>query len=210
MVAMISVPLRRNAMPHAVARDGTRLYYEEAGSGTPVISSTSSPATIAAGSRRCASSRATSAASPTTRAAFRPPTCRRTAPLFAGRMRATTSIAVLDHLKLERAHVVGLSMGGFADAACRHRLPAARAARSSSPAAAMAPNPTSSEKFQRRMRSRRRVVRGELGATRRRNTRSARRACSSRTRTRAAGRNSRSSSPSIRPRARRSPCAACR
>ena len=47
-------------MPHAIAKDGTRLYYEEAGSGTPVVFVHEFAATTVAGNRSCASSRATS------------------------------------------------------------------------------------------------------------------------------------------------------
>ena len=77
-------------------------------------SSTSSPATTAAGSRRCASSRAISAASPTPPAASRPPTSRRTPSATRRRIARGDALAVLDHLKIDRAHIVGLSMGGFA------------------------------------------------------------------------------------------------
>ena len=36
-------------------------------------------------------------------------------------------IAVLDHLKIEKAHICGLSMGGYATLARRHQVSAARA-----------------------------------------------------------------------------------
>ena len=51
-------------MPYATTTDNVRLYYEEVGSGTPILFSTSSPATTATGSRRCGFSRGGIAASP--------------------------------------------------------------------------------------------------------------------------------------------------
>ena len=79
-------------MPHITARDGTRLYYEEAGSGTPVVFvheyagdyRTWEPQMRLFLARRIA-------ASPTASAAIRPPTCRTTARATARTSRATTS-----------------------------------------------------------------------------------------------------------------------
>ena len=48
------------------------------------------------------------------RAAIRRPMCPRTWRSIRRRARRTTSESVLDHLKIDKAHVVGLSMGGFA------------------------------------------------------------------------------------------------
>ena len=102
-------------MPYATTDDGVKLYYEEIGAGVArSCSCTNSPPTIARGKRRCAISASAIAASPTARAAIR----RRTVPekpASYSQNRATDDIlAVMDHLKIDKAHVVGLSMGGFA------------------------------------------------------------------------------------------------
>ena len=110
--------------------------------------------------------------------------------------------AVLDALKIDKAHIVGLSMGGFATlhfgftyperalslviAGCGYGASADKRAQFAEETEAAA------RRFE------------EVGMARRpRAMRSRRRACSSRTRTRAAGRNSPISSLKIRPAARR-------
>lgn len=111
-------------MPYALTDDGVRLYYEEAGTGTPVIF-----VHEYAGDHR--------AWEPQMRHFAR----RYRAITFAARgyppsdvpedvakysqARAADDIgAVLDHLKIDKAHVVGLSMGGFATLHFGFRHPA--------------------------------------------------------------------------------------
>jgi pimeloyl-ACP methyl ester carboxylesterase len=101
-------------MPFAAARDGTRLYFEEAGSGTPVIfvhefagDYRSWEPQVRFFSRyfRCIAYNGRG---------FPPSDVPEDANRYSQEHARDDVIAVLDHLKIERAHVVGLSMGGFA------------------------------------------------------------------------------------------------
>lgn len=101
-------------MPFAAARDGTRLYYEEAGSGTPVIfvhefagDYRSWEPQLRFFSRyfRCIAYNGRG---------FPPSDVPEDGNRYSQEHARDDVIAVLDHLKIERAHVVGLSMGGFA------------------------------------------------------------------------------------------------
>jgi pimeloyl-ACP methyl ester carboxylesterase len=101
-------------MPHAQAKDGTRLYYEEAGSGTPLIfihefagdhRSWEPQMRFFARYFRCITYAARG---------FAPSEVPEDPARYSQAHARDDVIAVLDHLKIERAHVVGLSMGGFA------------------------------------------------------------------------------------------------
>lgn len=101
-------------MPHASAKDGTRLYYEEAGSGTPLIfihefagDHRSWEPQMRFFSRyfRCITYDARG---------FPPSDIPEDPARYSQAHARDDVIAVLDHLKIDRAHVVGLSMGGFA------------------------------------------------------------------------------------------------
>ncbi|HEY6029561.1 MAG TPA: alpha/beta hydrolase [Gaiellaceae bacterium] len=101
-------------MPHASARDGTRLYYEEAGSGTPVLfihefagdhRSWEPQMRFFARYFRCIAYNARG---------FPPSDVPEDGAKYSQEHARDDAIAVLDHLKIDRAHVVGLSMGGFA------------------------------------------------------------------------------------------------
>lgn len=101
-------------MPFAKTDDGVNLYYEEVGSGTPIIFVHEFAADHRSwetqmrhfGQRyRCI----------TYSARGYPPSDIPEKPSSYSQNRATDDIAaVMDHLKLDKAHVVGLSMGGFA------------------------------------------------------------------------------------------------
>ena len=101
-------------MPHATTDDGIRLHYEETGAGTPVIFvhefagdfRSWEPQMRHFGRRyRCIAFNARGF----------PPSDVPESPESYGQARAADDIlAVLDHLGIDRAHVVGLSMGGFA------------------------------------------------------------------------------------------------
>ena len=101
-------------MPHATADDGVRLYYEESGAGVPVIfvheyagdARSWEPQLRHFGRRYRAIAY---------NARGYPPSDVPSDPAAYSQARAADDIAaVLTHLGIERAHVVGLSMGGFA------------------------------------------------------------------------------------------------
>ncbi len=101
-------------MPRASADDGVRLYYEEAGSGTPVIF-----VHEFAGDHRSWETQMRFFSRRHRTIAFSargyPPSDVPEDPKRYSQVRARDDvIAVLEHLKIDRAHVVGLSMGGFA------------------------------------------------------------------------------------------------
>ena len=101
-------------MPHARAGDGVQLWFEETGSGTPLIfvhefagdHRSWEPQLRHFGQRYRAITYA---------ARGYPPSAVPNDPAAYGQNRAADDVAaVLDHLGIDRAHVVGLSMGGFA------------------------------------------------------------------------------------------------
>jgi pimeloyl-ACP methyl ester carboxylesterase len=101
-------------MAYATARDSTRLYYEETGSGTPVIfihefagdlRSWEPQLRLFARYFRCIAYNARG---------FPPSDVPEDAARYSQEIARDDAIAVLDHLKIDRAHVVGISMGGFA------------------------------------------------------------------------------------------------
>lgn len=100
-------------MPHAQTRNGVRLYFEEAGSGTPILfvhefaadyRSWEPQMRYFSRRHRCITYSARGYAPsdvPTQREAYSYEHFR------------DDVIAMLDHLKIEKAHIVGLSMGGY-------------------------------------------------------------------------------------------------
>ena len=101
-------------MPHAQAKDGTRLYYEETGGGTPLIfihefagdhRSWEPQVRFFARYFRCIAYDARG---------FPPSDVPDDGARYSQAHARDDVVAVLDHLKIDRAHVVGLSMGGFA------------------------------------------------------------------------------------------------
>ena len=111
-------------MPHATADDLVRLYYEETGSGTPVIfvheyagDYRSWEAQMRHFGRRYRAI--------TSNARGYPPSDVPAAVSAYSQHRAADDIAaVLDHLGIAKAHIVGLSMGGFATLHFGFRHPA--------------------------------------------------------------------------------------
>jgi pimeloyl-ACP methyl ester carboxylesterase len=101
-------------MPHATADDGVRLYYEESGSGVPVIF-----VHEYAGDHRSWETQMRHFGQRyraiTYAARGYPPSDVPEDVAKYSQVRAADDIgAVLDHLRIDKAHVVGLSMGGFA------------------------------------------------------------------------------------------------
>lgn len=101
-------------MPYATTDDGVKLYYEEVGSGTPIVfvhefaadhRSWEAQMRFFGQRHRCI----------TYSARGYPPSDIPEKATSYSQNRATDDIlAVMKHLKLDKAHVVGLSMGGFA------------------------------------------------------------------------------------------------
>lgn len=101
-------------MPHATAADGVRLYYEEAGSGSTVVfvhefagdhRGWEPQMRFFARRYRCVAFNARG---------YPPSDVPEGVTSYSQERARDDVIAVLDHLKVEKAHVVGLSMGGFA------------------------------------------------------------------------------------------------
>jgi len=101
-------------MPHATTNDGVKLYYEETGAGTPLIF-----VHEFAGDLRSWEPQLRHFGQRYRAIAFNargyPPSDVPEEPRSYSQNRAAEDIAaVLDHLAIDRAHVAGLSMGGFA------------------------------------------------------------------------------------------------
>ncbi len=101
-------------MPHAAADDGVRLYYEEAGSGAPIVfvhefagDHRSWEPQMRFFSRRYRCIAFNARGYPPSDV---PPDVER----FSQARARDDIVAILDHLGIDRAHIVGLSMGGFA------------------------------------------------------------------------------------------------
>jgi len=101
-------------MPHATANDGVRLYYEETGSGTPILfvhefgdnyRSWEQQVGYFARRHRCIVYAARG---------YPPSDVPADVAMYSQRRACDDIAAVLDHLGIDRAHIVGLSMGGFA------------------------------------------------------------------------------------------------
>ena len=101
-------------MSYASAKDGVKLYYEEAGSGTPLLlihefagdcRSWEPQMRFFARYFRCVAYNARG---------FPPSEVPGDAERYSQAHARDDAVAVLDHLGFERAHIIGLSMGGFA------------------------------------------------------------------------------------------------
>lgn len=101
-------------MPHATTDDGVKLYYEKAGSGTPMIfvhefagdhRAWEPQMRFFSRHFRCVAFSARG---------YPPSDVPEDGKRYSQARARDDVVAVLDHLKIERAHVVGLSMGGFA------------------------------------------------------------------------------------------------
>ena len=101
-------------MSFATARDGVKLHYEEAGSGTPIIfvhefggnyRSWEMQMRYFARRHRCITFAARG---------YPPSDVPKAVDAYSQQNAATDILAVLDALAIARAHIVGLSMGGFA------------------------------------------------------------------------------------------------
>jgi proline iminopeptidase len=100
-------------MPHAVTSDKVRLYYEEVGSGTPILflhefaaDHTNWEPQMRYFSRghRCIAYSARG---------YTPSDVPASSDVYSYKHFYSDALAVLDHLKIEKAHLVGLSMGSY-------------------------------------------------------------------------------------------------
>jgi len=101
-------------MPYATAADGTRLHYEEAGSGTPILfihefggdcRAWEPQLNYFSRRHRCITYSARG---------YAPSDIPADVDAYSQAIAVSDALAVLDHLGIARAHIVGLSMGGFA------------------------------------------------------------------------------------------------
>jgi proline iminopeptidase len=100
-------------MPYATVSDNSRLYYEEAGSGTPILfvhefagdhRSWEPQMRYFARSHRCIAYSARG---------YTPSDVPKDPEAYSYRHFTADVVAVLDHLRIPKAHIVGLSMGGY-------------------------------------------------------------------------------------------------
>ncbi|MGD1876811.1 MAG: alpha/beta fold hydrolase [Kiloniellaceae bacterium] len=101
-------------MTYAVAQDGTRLYLEEAGDGTPIVfvhefggnyDAWEPQMAFFARRHRCVTFAARG---------YPPSDIPQDVEAYSQAIAVSDILAVMDHLKIAKAHIVGLSMGGFA------------------------------------------------------------------------------------------------
>ncbi len=100
-------------MPYATTRDNVRLYYEETGSGTPILfihefagdhRNWEPQMRYFSRPHRCIAYSARG---------YRPSDVPSDGKAYSYKHWISDAIAVLDHLQIEKAHIVGLSMGGY-------------------------------------------------------------------------------------------------
>lgn len=100
-------------MPHALTGDGVKLYYEEAGSGTPILfvhefaadyKSWEPQMRFFSRQHRCITYSARG---------YAPSEVPKSADAYSYEHFRDDAVAILDHLTIAKAHVVGLSMGGY-------------------------------------------------------------------------------------------------
>ena len=197
-------------MPHLTTDDGVKLYYEETGKGIPVVfihefagdyRSWEQQVRYFGRYYRCIAVNARG---------YPPSDVPKDGAKYSQERARDDIRAVLDALKIDKAHIVGLSMGGFATLHFGFTYPD-RARSLVIAGCGYGAEPDKRAQFAAEAEaSAKRFEEQTHGEGRRRPMRSGRRACSTRTAIRAAGANSPTSLPSTRPRARRSPCAACR
>ncbi len=101
-------------MPHAAADDGVKLYYEETGTGAPVIFVHEYAGDFRSWEPQLRHFGQRYRAIAYNARGYPPSDVPADVAAYSQARAADDIAAVLDHLKIARAHVVGLSMGGFA------------------------------------------------------------------------------------------------
>jgi pimeloyl-ACP methyl ester carboxylesterase len=110
-------------MPHATTDDGVRLYYEESGAGTPMIFVHEYAGDHRAWEPQMRHFARRYRAITYAARGYPPSDVPADVAKYSQSRAADDIVAVLDHLKIGKAHVVGLSMGGFATLHCGFRHP---------------------------------------------------------------------------------------
>ncbi len=101
-------------MPHATADDGVKLYFEETGAGAPVIFAHEFAGDLRSWEAQLRHFGQRYRAIAYNARGYPPSDAPEDVGKYSQNRAAGDIAAVLDHLQLDRAHVVGLSMGGFA------------------------------------------------------------------------------------------------
>ena len=101
-------------MPHAMTQYGVSLYYEEAGSGTPLIFVHEFAGDWRSWEAQMRFFSRYYRVITFSARGFKPSAIPADPAQYSQAHARDDIVAVLDHLKIERAHIAGLSMGGFA------------------------------------------------------------------------------------------------
>lgn len=101
-------------MPHAITEDGVRLYFEETGGGLPVIFVHEFAGDFRSWEPQMRHFGQRYRAIAYNARGYAPSDVPEHVSSYSQNRAADDIAAVLDHLRIDRAHVVGLSMGGFA------------------------------------------------------------------------------------------------
>jgi pimeloyl-ACP methyl ester carboxylesterase len=101
-------------MPHAVTDDGVKLYYEEAGAGTPILFIHEFADDLRSWEPQVAQFARTHRCIVYNARGYPPSDVPESADQYSQRRAVDDARDVLKHLDIEMAHIVGLSMGGFA------------------------------------------------------------------------------------------------
>ena len=101
-------------MPHATADDGVKLYYEETGSGVPVLFVHEFAGDLRSWEPQLRHFGQRHRAIAYNARGYPPSDVPPDPASYSQDRAADDAAAVLDHLRIDKAHVVGLSMGGFA------------------------------------------------------------------------------------------------
>jgi pimeloyl-ACP methyl ester carboxylesterase len=111
-------------MSHATTTDGVRLYYEETGSGTPVVFVHEFSGDFRSWEPQLRHFGQSYRAIAYNARGYPPSDVPADQSAYSQARAADDILTILDHLALERAHIVGLSMGGFATLHFGFRYPA--------------------------------------------------------------------------------------
>ncbi|HEU5194149.1 MAG TPA: alpha/beta fold hydrolase, partial [Methylomirabilota bacterium] len=101
-------------MPHAPANDGVKLYYEEVGTGTPLVFVHEFADDVRGWAPQVKFFARRYRTVAFNARGYPPSDVPKDPERYSQAQAAADIVAILDHLKLPKAHVVGMSMGGYA------------------------------------------------------------------------------------------------